>query len=628
MDDAELEAQAQAMAEKALAALPEAAKAAKIGKVKEGILKRLQAQRGGAADAGAAVAAAGASAGGAGAAGAAAPAAAAPEPPPPPPPPEEEKPGEKPKVELKGVESCGDDPWFADLAVRRALHDSVVAGHAEQKILVGAPADEIRRICPGGGRVLMAGAVLRLGGATLGGYGEQDIGYAYRQLSRALHPDKNPDVPEAPDAFKRLREASDELKAGLTEARAVLQAFCVVMGTAAMPDMLERPQEALFAEANRVLAAVLALSGQGEVPPTALHRGMVAFDKAPCFATCTSQLLNAEWWDASRLLDHFAHAQVRTAYDCAPKRFRAQFITALNRCILAEAKRNSECVRGNWQAVMTVFPEIHMWRDFRERLVQKVTTPDEGDAEENGKAANDDDNKRSKWDEKEQTQPDELSKWAKNWREKIKMVLPRGTEEALAVTDPEVLRLCVAIWREIAEWARADPSLARCLELFTADTGGRVYIQPGIEVGEGPAEWAFVPATDVLLVLGEGLVGITAEGAFAENTAGHEKCTFEEAMSGKPRKKRSSSRDRRRRDRSKSGGNEKGDKEKPKNDPDFDWEKVWRSRVRSRRATAYSPPPRRSRSRRRRRRGGGSRSRSRSEQPRERRRRKARSISS
>ena len=33
------------------------------------------------------------------------------------------------------------------------------------------------------GRVLGAGAVLRLGGAHLGGYGESDIAYAYRQVA-------------------------------------------------------------------------------------------------------------------------------------------------------------------------------------------------------------------------------------------------------------------------------------------------------------------------------------------------------------------------------------------------------------------------------------------------------------
>ena len=35
---------------------------------------------------------------------------------------------------------------------------------------------------PQDGRVLGAGAVLRLGGAHLGGYGESDIAYAYRQV--------------------------------------------------------------------------------------------------------------------------------------------------------------------------------------------------------------------------------------------------------------------------------------------------------------------------------------------------------------------------------------------------------------------------------------------------------------
>ena len=57
-------------------------------------------------------------------------------------------------------------------------------------------------------------AVLRLGGAHQGGYGEQDVAYAYRQLARALHPDKNPSIPTATAAFKRLSEAADELRHG------------------------------------------------------------------------------------------------------------------------------------------------------------------------------------------------------------------------------------------------------------------------------------------------------------------------------------------------------------------------------------------------------------------------------
>ncbi|CAE8591263.1 unnamed protein product, partial [Polarella glacialis] len=99
----------------------------------------------------------------------------------------------------------------------------VAEAHKEQKILVGLPSDEVVRICPEDGRVLGAGAVLRLGGAHLGGYGESDIAYAYRQLSRALHPDKNPDLDKAPAAFHRLSEASEELRQGLDAQRAALQ---------------------------------------------------------------------------------------------------------------------------------------------------------------------------------------------------------------------------------------------------------------------------------------------------------------------------------------------------------------------------------------------------------------------
>merc|ERR1719264_1148547 len=160
------------------------------------------------------------------------PAPSAPPPPaaPPPPPVLLPEPGGLQLLKLEHIEACGDEAWFADDSLRKALRESVTAAHAEQKILVGAPADEIRRICPSDGRILGAGGVLRLGGAHLGGYGEADVSYAYRQLSRALHPDKNPDVPEAPDAFKRLQEAADELRQGLAETRDVLKALCAALG--------------------------------------------------------------------------------------------------------------------------------------------------------------------------------------------------------------------------------------------------------------------------------------------------------------------------------------------------------------------------------------------------------------
>ena len=120
---------------------------------------------------------------------------------PPPPPetpriPEPEKPAEPSCVE--GVELFGDVPWFTDMELRGRLLEEVKKAHAAEKILVAPPAEEILRIlAKKGGQMLGAGAVLRLGGVHHGGYGESDINYAYRQLSRALHPDKNPGIEEA-----------------------------------------------------------------------------------------------------------------------------------------------------------------------------------------------------------------------------------------------------------------------------------------------------------------------------------------------------------------------------------------------------------------------------------------------
>jgi len=376
MDDAELEMQAQAMAEKALEKLPEGVRAVKIEKVKEGILKRLKAQ----------------AANGPGAGAGAAPTApnTQPRPPPapppgsPPPPPPTPVENHAPIEKLDGIELCGDEPWFADTVVRRALRDSVVAAHAEQKILVGPPADEIKRICPGNGRVLGAGAVLRLGGATLGGYGEADIGYAYRQLSRALHPDKNPDIPDAPDAFKRLSEAADELRQGLTESRTMLQIICGTMGGTATPEMLERPQVALFAEATRLIFALISLLCEGEVPEAARSRGMPAFTSSPFYSTCHAQLVLSSWFDNTTLLDLFASMPFRSAYDCTPKHYRAQFLCALNRLTCAEANLHNECIRGSWQKLLMQFPELEMWRELREKLRARVWTVDGWSAGDEG----------------------------------------------------------------------------------------------------------------------------------------------------------------------------------------------------------------------------------------------------
>lgn len=641
--DEDLEKQAQEMAEKALpASLPAAARKAKLPAVKQKIFERLKAQRDekGSKPATSTPAVAQSPAGPATPISTAAPAAVsgasqpAPPtgPPPPPPPPLDEGPG---WLRVSGMELVGDEPWFAELRVRRRLRDSVADAHKEQKILVGAPADEVVRICPEDGRVLGAGAVLRLGGAHLGGYGESDIAYAYRQLSRALHPDKNPDLPQAQAAFHRLSEAAEELRQGLNEQRGALQMLVGAMGGQATPQMLERPQEALFAEACRMLSAICGLVGEGEVGYAAQQRASAAFTRSSLYYTCKIPTLLADWFERPKLIDLFATVPVRTAYDCAPKRYRAQFICLLNRAALAEAKRFHDCVRGSWSSIIQTFPELALWRELRQAIQHRVwdssaepdpvpvqvappkqpepkaksrsrskrkrsrsrrrsrdddSDEDEADdgrrhkdvsnwrerrAEKDARrydkerqrdiawesrwSTSDDPNSPSAHETKEPERPPDPPKrdvkeavalhpimgwracrWARKWRIAMMSILPSVLDaSAASFTDPEVRRLGGALWREIVAWCRGNDT-ERALGLFRADhQSAKTFgwdtkvdeattraatrgLEPGFPVGE----WAFVPLNDLLLVVGEGIVGMTAEGLFVDKPAGLKKFTF------------------------------------------------------------------------------------------------------
>eukprot|EP00927_Polykrikos_kofoidii_P043320 TRINITY_DN3737_c0_g1_i1.p1 TRINITY_DN3737_c0_g1~~TRINITY_DN3737_c0_g1_i1.p1 ORF type:complete len:785 (+),score=143.31 TRINITY_DN3737_c0_g1_i1:106-2355(+) len=596
--EAELDRQAQALAETALEKLPESVRALKLPKVKEGILKRLKAQvapqlQPTPASIGVAPDVQG------GHVSLAQEQLASAVPPPPPPPPAETQ-----AVDLNGVEACGDELWFDDLVIRRALRDSVAKAHDENKILVKSPAEEIKRICPEVGRVLGAGAVLRLGGSLLGGYSESDISYAYRQLSRALHPDKNLDVPEAPDAFKRLSDAADELRQSLAESRGVLTRICAALGRPALPEMLERPQEALFAEATRLLTAVVAFAGEGRLDETVRDRAITSFTLMSAFAKCNGQALFQEWCMKTDLLDLFSTASIRLAYDCSPKRFRAQFISLLNRAAVAEAHRQRDCVRSNWSTVMAQFPEMSFWREFLDQVRIRVLTVDEPDVEgdEPGtyrwpprpKFRNrrpsieapaspvvvpptnsfvedySKDGDRSDpvcWNFvtknfcrqgercrylhryppgydvdkanhaiargrqetvernvdaafKMENSEVQISKWASWWREAIRAVLPLTTDSAALPTQPEVRALAVALWRDIAAWVAQSDS-ASTLDLFRAETSDRCVRLVGPE-----AEWAFVPSSDLLLIVGEGIVGMTCEGVMVHDSPGFRKETF------------------------------------------------------------------------------------------------------
>eukprot|EP00929_Paragymnodinium_shiwhaense_P040717 TRINITY_DN21219_c0_g1_i5.p1 TRINITY_DN21219_c0_g1~~TRINITY_DN21219_c0_g1_i5.p1 ORF type:complete len:391 (-),score=96.19 TRINITY_DN21219_c0_g1_i5:246-1418(-) len=376
-------------------------------------------------------------------------------------------------------------------------------------------------------------------------------------------------------------------------------------------EMLNRPQEALLAEGSRLLHAVLAMTGEGEPSPTALNRGLQAFGTAKSHPRCQASVLANEWWERVQLLNYFADKQMRTAYDCAPKRFRAQFLCALNRNVLAEAKRNQDCVRGSWQNVMGQFPEINIWRELRERLKTKVWTPLSSVEEESNVPleAEDKKEKKSKWDASKEdvAEKQQPGAWGRKWRQRIKRCLPRSLDEAVPICDAEVLQLCCALWKEFTDEIRAEGSMQMHLDLFAADPSERSYVRRGsIDPREGPLEWAYVPATDILLVVGDPFVGVTAEGLSSENPVGHERWTWKQILDNNPPPRRKTKSPSRKRSRSKPKEDAKA-----KNDPNFDWEREWRARMqRTRRA---SPEPRE----RERRRRSGSRERDRRRRRRE-----------
>lgn len=107
---------------------------------------------------------------------------------------------------------------------------------------------------------------------------------------------------------------------------------------------------------------MLGLGGEGAVPAHALQQAASSFSSSSISGGCQGKGLLSEWYDADELLDLLATSPLRIAYDCTPKRFRAQFICLLNRAAAAEAVRNDSCVRGPWQAALAQFPEVFLWR--------------------------------------------------------------------------------------------------------------------------------------------------------------------------------------------------------------------------------------------------------------------------
>merc|ERR1719230_1063016 len=90
----------------------------------------------------------------------------------------------------------------------------------------------------------------------------------------------------------------------------------------------------------------------------------------------TAPTVTDSWYSGGDALGLFATTAMRTAFECAPKQYRAQFICALSRAAWIE-EASGELMRENWAIVFKTFPEIPMWRLLESRLRERTWANDE-----------------------------------------------------------------------------------------------------------------------------------------------------------------------------------------------------------------------------------------------------------
>jgi len=143
--------------------------------------------------------------------------------------------------------------------------------------------------------------------------------------------------------------------------------------------------------------------------------------------------------------------------------------------------------------------------------------------EEEEKKKKEEEEKKKKEDAKPKASP-----WARWWREAMQSVFPLNTDDPLPLQDPEVRKFVAALWKDVTAWA-TEQEIDSPLLLFRAEPSGRVDTTGAIHPRGPEAEWALIPATDLLVTVGEGIVGVTVEGITANGPKGFLRETWEEA---------------------------------------------------------------------------------------------------
>ena len=94
------------------------------------------------------------------------------------------------------------------------------------------------------------------------------------------------------------------------------------------------------------------------------------------------------------------------------------------------------------------------------------------------------------------------SPWFKRWRTHLWETLPKGLNP-ISWKDANLQWLCCTIWSEVADHAArtGDKTVKEALAFFR-------------DAHSEATRWLFVPAADVLLIIGDGLLTLTALGVF------------------------------------------------------------------------------------------------------------------
>ena len=160
-----------------------------------------------------------------------------------------------------------------------------------------------------------------------------------------------------------------------------LRMLAAALGSRVTDDMLADVPKATFAEAARLLLAVLGFMCEGTCPPMLRSNVVARGPHLPLWQGVTPHAVLRDWFDDEELLSLYAGESIREAFEAATASSQRHFVTLLSRVAFVEAARPTanRCLRASWQGIFKLFPEISLaralfthirrrcWEDCRDR---------------------------------------------------------------------------------------------------------------------------------------------------------------------------------------------------------------------------------------------------------------------